>query len=66
MTLRPLAAQAAAPDDAGEAPLDLDMPVDLKPGPARLGTPVDLASPSALDLDRPADLAPPDKPRRTR
>ncbi|MGB8299013.1 MAG: tetratricopeptide repeat protein [Polyangia bacterium] len=54
MTLRPLTPQAAAPDDAREPPLDLNMPVDLEPG----------AAPS--DLDRPVDLVPPDKPRRTR
>ena len=63
MTLRPLTPQSAAPNSANEPPLDLDAPVDLEPGPASLGTPVDLA---ASDLDRPADLVPPGKPRPTR
>jgi hypothetical protein len=64
MTLRPLAPQADAPSAVNEPPLDLNGPVDLEPGSASLGTPVDLTAPS--DLDRPVDSEPPSKPRRTR
>lgn len=64
MTLRPLAPQADAPSAVNGPPLDLKMSVDLEPGSASLGTPVDLTVPS--DFDRPVDLELPSKPRRTR
>ena len=66
-SLRPLTQQPAAPSDASEPPVDLNLPVDLAPNPAApvdLGAPVDLLGPPSAG--EPVDLIPPRNPRRTR
>ncbi|MGB7812595.1 MAG: hypothetical protein WBP56_15885, partial [Polyangia bacterium] len=66
-SLRPLTQQLAAPSDASEPPVDLNVPVDLEPNlaaPVDLGAPVDLIGPPGPD--EPVDLVPPPQPRRTR